>query len=262
MDDLTPCPETRVAIAGDWHSNFRWVDTILPALREWAPEVRTVLHLGDFGIWDDHEQPDGFVDRVDRMARLCGIERILVTPGNHEHWGILGARFAAEPGQPARLGERVWALPRGHRMTIGGRTILSFGGAASIDHERLSGGVSWWPNEVASPAEAAAAREGGTADIMLTHEAISHVGPRAALHLVPNPNGWSAGAIARAAASRALTTSVWETVHPHVLAHGHLHVDDENTLPDGRRVYSVDRDGSPRNLALLDLRDLSWTWFD
>ncbi|HYI34613.1 MAG TPA: hypothetical protein VEX88_14220 [Glaciibacter sp.] len=47
---------------------------------------------------------------------------------------------------------------------------------------------------------------------------------------------------------------------PELLFHGHMHVADERELPDGRRVVSLGRDDQDRNLGLLDVHDLTWTW--
>ena len=56
--------------------------------------------------------------------------------------------FDAHPGQAIRVSEVTWLLPRPARLRIGGRKILSLGGAASVDREWRVPGVSWWPDEV------------------------------------------------------------------------------------------------------------------
>jgi hypothetical protein len=77
-----------------------------------------------------------------------------------------------------------------------------------------------------------------------------------------NPQGWGWEALAYSAESRRRVTTVWNTLHPKVLAHGHIHVQDEVTLEDGRRVYSLGCDEQRGNLALLDPASLEWEWFD
>jgi hypothetical protein len=260
VDDLTLPGETRVAIAGDWHGNAAWVARALPRLHEAAPGVRTILHLGDFGFFPRRGR--SFEQTVDECAKRNGIERILVTPGNHENWSHLDARLDASPDEPVRMSETVWALPRGYRFSIGGATFLSFGGAASVDRSYRIEGVSWWPTEVPTAPHVQAAVSGGTVDVMLTHETIAAAPPKVALTLATNPHGFPAEALAYSAASRRIVTEVWEQVAPKVLAHGHMHIADQTTLEDGRRIYSVDRDEAPRNLALLDLPTLGWAWVD
>jgi hypothetical protein len=48
---LTLDAETRVCSADDWHANIGWVERIIPLIG--ALGFRTILHIGDFGIWSD-----------------------------------------------------------------------------------------------------------------------------------------------------------------------------------------------------------------
>jgi hypothetical protein len=257
--DMTLPGETRVAIAGDWHGNIRWVGRAIPALRRHAPDVRTILHAGDFGIWPG-SMGKSFLGAVDRRCAESGIERILVTPGNHEDWLDITARFEVEPGEPVRFSESVWVMPRGFRFELAGKTFASFGGAASIDYEWRDEGTNWWREEMPSDEDVAAIIEGGPADVLITHETIN--GGTAATEQVTstNPHGWSPDALTYSWLSRRRVTRVWEALSPRVLAHGHMHVRDEIDLPDGRRVYSLGADEREGNLALLDLETLAWEW--
>src|SRR5690606_16673906 len=108
--------------------------------------IRTILHVGDFGIWSGVEGR-AFLNSVDLWCERVGIERILVTPGNHEDWGWLDEDFDLMPGEPVPVSPRVAALPRGFRFTISGVAFLSFGGAASVDYELRRAGVDWFPSE-------------------------------------------------------------------------------------------------------------------
>lgn len=71
-------PDTQVAVCGDWHGNLDWLRTLAPAITSLAPDVRTVLQLGDW--WMN-------TDASDRIFTDAGIERAYVTLGNHEPWG-------------------------------------------------------------------------------------------------------------------------------------------------------------------------------
>ena len=148
IDDAPAEPEHRVAIAGDWHSSGYWARRALTMLHDQAPDVRTVLHLGDFNLTSNTPWTAYRRNVVKAMA-TNGIERILVTPGNHDDWNQLGPRFELHPHEPYRLPktETVSFLPRGYRFQIGGRTFLSFGGAASPDQEKRIEGRDWWGNE-------------------------------------------------------------------------------------------------------------------
>ena len=251
--------ESQVLFAGDWHGNIGWVQKVLPFIRRSAPGLRTILHVGDFGFWPER-QGKGFLGAVDYWSAKAGIEHILVTPGNHEHWPMLTERFAASPGEAVQMSAVTWALPRGFRFSIGGRTLLSFGGAASVDFEDRRLGRDWWPEEMPTDRDVELAIAGGPVEILITHEAVNGGTPAVDQILTENPQGWGDEALDYAARSRGLVTRVWDAVHPEVLVHGHLHRADGISLPDGRRVFSLGCDQQDKNLALVQTGDLKWQW--
>ncbi|WP_157155912.1 metallophosphoesterase [Diaminobutyricimonas sp. LJ205] len=251
--------ESRVAIAGDWHRNVSWAQTVIPALVRIGPDIRTILHLGDFGIWPGREGK-GFLRSVDRSCAGAGIERVFVTPGNHEDWGRLHGLFASRPHRVLQLSEMVWVLPRGFRFTLAGTSFLSFGGAASVDFEDRVPGLTWWISEIPTEADVEAAIVGGPIDVLLTHEAVNGGTAQVEKVLRANPGGWPAQALSYSSVSRARVTRVWDAVRPEVLAHGHMHLQGEIRLADGRRVYSLAADTQAGNMGILDLRTRRWDW--
>ena len=52
----------------------------------------------------------------------------------------------------------------------------------------------------------------------------------------------------------------WNAVRPHVLAHGHFHVEGDVKRADGRRVYPLGCNGQRDNLALCNTQNLEWEW--
>ncbi|MEB0001674.1 metallophosphoesterase [Cryobacterium sp. 10S3] len=257
--DLSLSGETRVAVAGDWHANVSWVQKAIPFLARQAPGTRTILHVGDFAFWPGPEGKS-FLDSVDYWCHRAGIERVLVTPGNHEDWDRLDEAFAQHPGEAVRFSKAVWALPRGYRFALGSRTFLSFGGGASLDYANRRIGKTWWLTEAPTDEDVENAIAGGPVDVLITHESVN--GGTAAVEKILGSNafGWSDTALAYAAAARDRVTQVWEAVNPAVVVHGHMHVADEIELGDGRRVYSLANDGEVRNMGLLNLTDFGWTW--
>ena len=256
--------ETHVAIAGDWHSSGYWVHRALKMLHDQAPEVRTVLHLGDFNLTSN--TPWAFYRRnVVEAMEENGIERLLVTPGNHDDWSQLAQRFGAHPDEPYRMPKAplISFLPRGYRFEIGGRSFLSFGGAASPDQGRRREGKDWWRNEEPTEADAVHALAGGKVDIMLTHEAVDG-GTQLVDELLQRPNRQLFDPIGLSASrrSRALVTDVWNQLRPARLFHGHMHVRAVGHLPDLRSVYSLAANNSAGNIGVLELRDLTWAWLD
>ncbi|WP_159599171.1 metallophosphoesterase [Agromyces humi] len=256
-DDLTLPGETRAAVAGDWHGNHMWIQQKIPALARAHPDVQTILHLGDFGIWPG---PTGkkFLTSVDYWvgkAREAGsnLSRILVTVGNHEDHDRLEKRFASRPGEPIQLSETVWALPRPYRFTLNGVRFLSLGGGASVDFPWRAEGRTWWPAERITDEQVDAAIAGGAADIMLTHETVNGGTRAIETILASNPHGFLLHALAYSAESRMQVTRVWNAVRPRVLFHGHMHAKDMITLPDGRSVRSLGCDQQAGNIGVLEL---------
>lgn len=256
--------ETRVAVAGDWHSSRYGVRTALGLLHDRAPDVRTVLQLGDFnlgsnGPWADYRRALG------HAMSTFEIERILVTPGNHDDWGQLTRRFASHPGQPYPLPrlESIAFLPRGFRFTIGSRSFVSFGGAASPDQDRRIQGKDWWPEEEPTAADVDLIVQAGKADVLLTHEAVDGGTARVDAALArPNHDLFSSQGLEASRRSRGRVTEVWNCIRPRVLFHGHMHIRGEGHHPDGRRVYSLAANNAAGSIGVLDLQDLSWKWLD
>jgi hypothetical protein len=259
IPDLTLPGETHVAVAGDWHGNIGWCQRALPFLARVAPGTRTILHLGDFGIWPERSGK-GFLAAVDYWARQAGVERILATPGNHESWTRILEAQADQPGEPAQVSERVYVFPRGYRFALGGTRFMSFGGAGSVDYEGRTEGRDWWAEEMPTDEEVELAIARGDTDVLLAHETVDGGTLLVNRVLLANPQGWGADALAYSALSRARVTRVFEAVKPKLFAHGHMHLKDDIALEDGRRIYSLAADGQDGNMALLDLTTLEWTW--
>jgi hypothetical protein len=252
-------PSGRVAIAGDWHGNLPWVHSAIPRLHRQAPDVTTIFHLGDFGLFPT---PAGreFLTTVDDVSAVAGIERVWVTPGNHEHWGELTHQFSTHPGEVVQLSRAVWVLPRGYRFTVGGKRWMSFGGAASLNLGWRTQGQEWRNLEAPTDNDVRAATAEGPVDVLLTHETVNGGTREVKSILAENPMGWGPTALDYSAASRRRVTQVWEAAHPTVLAHGHIHIKGEIELADGRRVYSLGSNGRAGNLAVLNVETLEWRW--
>lgn len=240
--------DERVAVCGDWHGNLSWLRTLARAITRLAPGVTTVLQLGDW--WMDTEASD-------RIFADAGIERVYVVLGNHEPWPWIVRLFDARPGDAVRVSDVTWILPRPARLCIGGREVLSLGGASSVDRAYRTEGRDWWAEEAITDEHVDAAIAGGAADIMLTHESPAGTPVRAVRDLLStNPFGFPQEALAESEASRARVTRVWDAVRPTLLMHGHLHVSGGGVMADGRRVVSMGSDAEEGNLAFLNMQTL------
>lgn len=249
--EILDLADDEVVVAGDWHGSTAWIQRALPAVRGHA---RTILHVGDFGLYGPT-----FLNSVDYWAKRAEVERIVVVPGNHESWPLLLAVLDLHPGQAVRLSETVWVLPRGgFRLRVGGRSVLSWGGAASIDYRERTRGHDWWPEELPTESEVDAAISGGPVEVMISHETIDGSGVEPVERTIrDNPQAWRDDALAYSALSRERTTAVWEGAQPQLLLHGHMHLRGSSTLPDGRRVESLGADQQEGNLVTLRMSDLN-----
>lgn len=241
--------DQRVAVCGDWHGNTGWLRMLSRALPNLAYDVETVFQLGDWGM-----NPL----ETDLLFAEAGIERVFVTVGNHDPFDRISPLLEAHPGAAVRVSKITWILPRPARLTIGGRTVLSLGGAASVDRPWRTEGRDWWPEEAITDEQVAAAVAGGPADLMLTHESPANTPVRAVRELLgTNPRRFPAEALGESAKSRARVSEVWDAVRPELLLHGHLHTPGGGITEDGRRVVSLGRDAQQDNLALLDMTSLT-----
>jgi len=207
-------PDQRVAVCGDWHGDFDWLRTVRSAVQVAAPDVTTILQLGDW--WMDR-------DACDAVFAGSGIEWVYVTLGNHEPWPEITPLLDAHPGQAIRVSEVTWLLPRPARLRIGGRDILSLGGAASVDREWRVPGVSWWPDEVITEQQVADAIAGGPADVMITHESPARTPVMAVNQILQsNPLRFPTSTLLESAASRMRVAQAWDAVQPRHLLHGDM----------------------------------------
>ncbi len=235
-------------VTATFDSTFGWVKTLSRVLPALAPDVTTILQLGDW--WIDP-------DVVDEALANTNIDRIYVTLGNHEPWDQVSPLLDASPGSSVRVSKLTWLLSRPARLTIGGRSVVSLGGAASVDRLWRIAGAGWWPAESVTDDMVAAATAGGHADLMLTHESPARTPVRAVREVLrSNPMGFPDETIAESAQSRERVAQVWDAVRPELLMHGHMHVAGGGATKDGRRVASFGRDTMQGSLAFLDLSTL------
>lgn len=244
----------RIGFAGDWHGNIAWAGRAIPAMRRAG--VDTLLHVGDFGIWPGNSS---FLDAVEYWAALAGIT-VYVTPGNHDDYSQIIPLLEGSGGAPAHLTEHIIVLPRGYRWQASGRTLLSFGGAGSIDQHLRTSGRDWWPEEEPKENEVADTIAGGSVDILVTHEVGRACSSQISQAREDMDQTVPASVVDACERSMMRVDQVAKSVAPKVHVHGHWHLADETVLPDGRRVFSLAKEFQAKNLAVLDTEDLAWAW--
>lgn len=252
-----------VAFAGDWHGSGDWARRTIAAAS--AAGANILLHAGDFGIWRGLPG-ERYLEIVNEACLEHGVT-IYVTPGNHENWSLILDSELDERdsiGAVAWFGERVAVLPRGHRFTLGGRSVVSVGGAPSIDRKARVNGVDWFPEEMITAAQVAEIVTGGPADVMIAHDAPESPWQSDLVAAVCVGNSGELPPKVRnyARVGRLRMSEVFAAVLPQLYVHGHYHLADENrlTLPgEGRycRMISLDRERTNGNLVIVDLETLT-----
>ncbi|MFJ6678611.1 metallophosphoesterase [Microbacterium sp. NPDC091382] len=238
----------RVAVAGDLHGSESWLRNVMRTVRSEAPDVTTILQLGDW--WMD-------LDASDELASEFDIERVGVVPGNHDPYPAFQHLLDAHPGKAVQVSKSTWIFPRPFRIRGMGRDILAFGGATSVDRYWRTP-AEWFPEETITDEQVAAAIAGGPADIMLTHESPAKSPVKAVRQILrTNPHGFPRESIIESAASRVRLGKVWDAVRPDLLCNGHMHAPGAGQTEDGRRVISFGCNEQEGSLGILDLRDLS-----
>lgn len=253
--DVMPAAPGRVGVVGDWHGNTVWGQQMLDICA--AQNVRTILHLGDFGLWPTY-QGTGYLKRLEEHLVSHG-QTLYWVDGNHDDRDALDALPVKANGM-RRIRPHIWQLPRGFRWTWHDRIWMALGGAHSVDRQFRTAHIDWWPRELLSPDEVLRAVQPGRVDVLVCHDAPLGV-PLLEQRLAPNVMGWPQEEIDASYLHRKLLRQIVDQVCPHVLLHGHYHwrYDDELRIDDGHivAVTGLDCDGTSvdGNLLILDLAE-------
>ncbi|MEX2289184.1 MAG: metallophosphoesterase [Mycobacteriales bacterium] len=246
-----PEPQRWLGLIGDLHGETEWALLVLPALSRSG--VRTVLALGDVGVWPG---PDGsaYLDALEREAQR-NKQLFLMLEGNHDDAEARGVPArSARGGQapPARL-----APAAGPALHLARRVFAVPGGATSLDARERRPHASWWPQEALRPHQVQRLADGGPLDVLLTHDAPA--GAR-----VPGlSTNWPEDALRHATQHQQRVREAVDAVEPALLVHGHLHVRYQDTLdlPTGRQTLVVglapDHTHYDDNVVVLDLPQLA-----
>ena len=249
----------RVLLTGDVHGNTGWMlKHVFPQARRQRCDL--ILQMGDFGIWPDLDGKR-FLEVLDRTAEAKGIP-IWFIDGNHEDFEQLyGLPLDAEGRRPVR--PHITHLPRGHRWSWAGRTLLACGGASSVDVMYRTPWRSWWPQEVITSAEVEACIAPGRADVLFSHDINLDVRLQGAFDHQDLPLQVRNAVYA----NRLALERIVYAVRPALQVHGHWHVPNDQRFHRGAeeqavRVISLNCDSGAGDYAnghcaVLDLEVLA-----
>ena len=136
-----------------------------------------VIILGDFGgFWEYCSYSN-----IEKMLGKVPYQLAFIS-GNHENYDLLNKIHINEFNVGVeRIGENeLWYFPRGNVYEIADRKLFMFGGGQSIDKQNRTEHISWWKDELASPAIeekglVELAKHNNTVDYILAHTCPTHV---------------------------------------------------------------------------------------
>jgi Icc-related predicted phosphoesterase len=212
----TPTESTPVAFAGDWHGNTEWALRCVDYLDEQG-DVRTLIHLGDFGFMGSIA---AYLDAVHHRAEEANIN-IFVVPGNHENYDWIESQSIDSNGL-IHITNRIHAYPRGHRVHINGVSFCAGGGADSVDKRHRTTGKSWWPQEELTDSETETIRQQDRVEVLLTHD--SPYGANTPKLPQQDFIRWVGAHIAQQSEEhQRRIRKICDALQPRILIHGHYH---------------------------------------
>ncbi len=191
----------RILAVSDMHGDL---DSVRRACERGAPDL--IVSCGD---WGDPEEIDAVAEGI--IDALLDAVPILTTFGNHDPMAVL-ARLRNRDGSPVLLGQ-------GESREVQGLTIAAIGGIWAKSHRK----PFYVTDDDVAEAAARVVRT-GPVDILLTHGC-----PIGLADLTPS--GRHGGQRCFLAAN--------STIAPRLHLCGHLHLAQERTLKDGRRIINV-----------------------
>jgi Icc-related predicted phosphoesterase len=217
-----------VLLVGDLHGN---TDVAINAI-EYAADLGVfgVIQLGDFGYWPRVNRD--FMGTVERTAKRCNVV-VAFLDGNHEDHESL-ASFENS--------DHVAHLKRGESFPLHGYKWLAIGGAASIDYQHRTEGISWFREETLSREDIARAMDHTNVQVVVAHNA-PHGVPKLEAFKEKTAHLWSPEGLAYSEGDQKLYGALRDHLLPYYWYHGHFHYPYVDYL-DNTRVQGLGSDQS------------------
>lgn len=140
-----------ISIKGDLHNDIDFND-----LDNIPKGTTSLIILGDFGIpWANYFDHQNLVFDINLLNKLASKPyRVYWLPGNHENYNNIRSQEKVKlddaTGMFRQTYKNVYMMQTGESYIIEGKSFFVFGGAMSIDKDRRTIGISWWPEEIPS----------------------------------------------------------------------------------------------------------------
>lgn len=238
-------------IAGDWHGSTDWAIKQVRIANRLG--ISRVMQLGDFGLWDHTVGGVRYLDALNEVCRKLGLQ-VWWLDGNHENFNSLEQYVSRAPRDAhghVYIRSHILYCRRGHSWTSNGKSMMSVGGAVSIDRMLRNVDESWWPQEQLREDQllAACAKR---VDYLFTHDCPSNIPYKGQLYVDADSDD-----------HRRRMDVLGRAVRPTMWFHGHMHQQCDYMFPhdDGAtRVFGLDCDYTNGNWLVLNIRTGKVAW--
>lgn len=236
-----------VLVLGDTHGNTLAATQAVDYARDHG--VKTIVQVGDFGLWDHMPNGVKFLDTLNERLRLRGV-KMYVVGGNHENWDRWDWYTEHNPKDYhgfTYLRSHIRIAPKVHYWNWEGKRCLMVGGAVSVDKPWRVKGMSWWPGESLKWDEVQQATKVGPVDYFFTHDCSNRTPWKD--RLKPDLDSQM---------HRQQIDTVLGATTPKVHFHGHMHTryDWVNLTGNDKwtQTYGLECDGDWDNMGILNIR--------
>lgn len=159
-----------IYVTGDLHGEFgRFKEKAYKKLKK----EDTLIVCGDFGfVWNGDAAEQKILQKIGAFKY-----RVLFIEGTHDNIDLLNQYEEVDfcGGRAHHICGNLYHLMRGNVYEIESKYIFTFGGGESADMDIREEGKTWWPQELPTKAEIAAAENKlnqyqNAVDYMITHE--------------------------------------------------------------------------------------------
>ena len=255
----------RVMILGDTHGI--WMPMQKKLNRAGKLGIKTVLVVGDFGLWTHQHEGQMFLDNVQKCAEKNNLS-VYAIGGNHENWDHWNWYIENNPKAAgwAFIRSRILIAPRVHAWRWGDQLWVGAGGGVSVDrdwrlqYEAKHHGpkTAYWPNEQLLDSDVQTIKDWGVRPTyLITHDCSNYTPFQERLKNDIDSH-----------IHRQRIDEVLRATRPEMHFHGHMHekYDWLNGTTYGHehftQTYGLENDDKWYSYGILDTKEKSWTWRD
>lgn len=228
----------KILLGGDSHGDWRFLSDL--QVRAQQQEAEVILILGDFGFFPhwNHWQ---------RILDLPKPVPIYFLDGNHEDHSILDTSAT----EVIQIADNLFYLPRGYKWEWEGVSMMSLGGAHSVDRAVRVLDYDWFLEEELTEEDVDRATAHQSVDILFTHDCPSVISPSQLL-------GRTVNTIEAAERNRSKLTQVMYSLNPKRVYHGHWHHYHQTVVT----LYEVEHNCTITGLDCNQATSDNWTILD